>query len=318
MIHRRTLLAGAAALGAGAIVRSGPAGAVQRPTIHPRADWGTDLPPTGPLTVEAPGDVRFLLVHHSAGPNDYAAEDVTGTLRGIYGFHTGGRGWPDVAYNFFVDRFGGVWEGRTGSIDAPVRGDATGGSQGFALLCCLLGTFTDQAPTPEARSGLVGLLAALADTYAIDTTPGATTSFVSRGSNRWPAGAAVTTATIAGHRDMSQTACPGDAFYPSVADGSLAAEVTAARGLTPTTTTTVVAPTTTASPPTTATPPPTTSVVSTSTPTTSGTSTTLTAAAAPISVAPRGDTSRGPAVLAAVGAALVVGGAVALRRRRSS
>src|SRR5688500_18291358 len=52
------------------------------------------------------------------------------------------------------------------------------------------------------------------------------TTFVSRGSNRWPAGASVTTSTIAGHRDMSMTTCPGDAAYPLVKE-AFPAEVTA-------------------------------------------------------------------------------------------
>ena len=51
------------------------------------------------------------------------------------------------------------------------------------------------------------------------TSPGATAQFVSRGSNRWPAGESVVATTVSGHRDMSMTACPGDAFYPFVHDG---------------------------------------------------------------------------------------------------
>ena len=58
----------------------------------------------------------------------------------------------------------------------------------------------------------------LADRYRIDTTAEAHLTFSSRGSNRWPAGTEVTTATIAGHRDMSLTACPGDTFYPYVSE----------------------------------------------------------------------------------------------------
>lgn len=60
---------------------------------------------------------------------------------------------------------------------------------------------------------LVKTLAWLADRYSIDTAPGATTSFVSRGSQRHRAGVSVTTSTIAGHRDMSYTVCPGDGVY---------------------------------------------------------------------------------------------------------
>jgi hypothetical protein len=218
------------------------------PPVQPRAAWGGDLPPLGPLEAEADGDVRFLLVHHTAGPNDYGADEVPEILRGIYRFHTGpDKGWPDVAYNFFVDRYGGVWEGRTGSLTSPVKGDATGGSQGFALLCCFLGTHTDTPPTAEAQGAMVGLLAWLADTYGIDTAPGATASFVSRGSSNHPAGTSVTTPTISGHRDMSATTCPGDAAYALVT-GSFPAAVTAAKAAAPVPSAEVDQPVTTAPP----------------------------------------------------------------------
>jgi hypothetical protein len=183
-------------------------------TVRPRSDWAQGLA-SGPMEQERPEDVRFLIVHHTASPNGYAAGDVPSQLRGFHGFHTGpDKGWPDVAYNFFVDRYGTVWEGRAGSLAGPVKPDATGGSQGFSQICCFVGDHTTEPPTPEARRYMTQLLAGLAERYGID--PSGTTSFVSRGSNKWPAGADVTTSAIAGHRDMSQTTCPGDAAYPLV------------------------------------------------------------------------------------------------------
>ena len=188
-----------------------------RPEITPRDAWGQDLPVTGEILVEE--DVRFLLVHHTASTNDYRQDQVADQIRDFYQFHTGPeKGWPDVAYNFFVDRYGGIWEARAGSVDGPVRGDATGGSQGFALLCSLIGNHTDAEVTPEALESLSGLLAWLAERHGIDTTPGTLVDFTSRGSNRWPEGSPVTTPTISGHRDMSQTSCPGDATYRLLAN----------------------------------------------------------------------------------------------------
>jgi len=185
--------------------------------IVPRAAWGRDLAPKGPLEIERREDVRFLLVHHTASTNAYESADVASLIRGFHRLHTGPtRGWPDVAYNFFVDRFGVVWEGRSGSVDRPVKGDATGGSQGFAQLCCFIGDHRTVAPTSAARRAMVSLLAWLGVRYGIALGPGAKTSFVSRGSNRWPAGTRVMTTTIAGHRDMSLTECPGDAAYELV------------------------------------------------------------------------------------------------------
>ncbi len=186
--------------------------AALRPDIRPRSDWAGDDNPPGQLEVE--DDVRFLLVHHTASTNDYGPDDVVDQLLGFHRFHTGPeKGWPDIAYNFLIDRFGGIWEGRAGSADGPVRGDATGGSQGYALLCSLIGDHAAQPVTDAARTSLVQLLAWLGATYEVDTAPGAMVSFPSRGSSRWPAETEVVARTISGHRDMSTTTCPGDQAY---------------------------------------------------------------------------------------------------------
>lgn len=122
-----------------------------------------------------------------------------------------------------------MWEGRQGSLDGAVAGSATGGNQGFTQLVCVIGD-TNVAPvTAAAQASLVQVLAWLADRYDVSTAPGAEVTFTSRGSNKWPAGTSVTTPTIAGHRDMSRTTCPGDNLYSYVA-GSLSADVELARG----------------------------------------------------------------------------------------
>jgi hypothetical protein len=182
--------------------------------IYPRDAWGADLPPKGPIHAETP---KFLLVHHTASPNNYA--HAAAVIRTTYFWHTSrdpSKGWPDVAYEFFIGRDGDVWEGRKGAMAGPVRADATGGNQGFAQLVCMLGDFTHVLPTAAAQTSLVKVLAWLAMRNGIDTRPGATTSFVSRGSQRFAPGVRVTTGTIAPHRAMSYTGCPGDAFAPVV------------------------------------------------------------------------------------------------------
>lgn len=202
--------------------------------INPRSSWAADLPPKGALSGE---DVRFLIVHHSASHNGHTAADVPGILRGWYHYHTGPeKGWPDIAYNFIIDSAGGVWEGRQGSLDGPVAGSATGGNQGFTQLVCVIGNTNEAPATAAARLSLVRVLSWLADRYDVSTAPGAEVTFTSRGSNRWPSGTSVTTPTIAGHRDMSQTTCPGDDLY-SYVTGALRADVEATRGGSPPATT---------------------------------------------------------------------------------
>jgi len=122
-LTRRTLIAAGAAAAATLITCPTPAQAqpaLEPPPIHPRDDWAQGLQPVGPLSVEAPEDVRFLLIHHSATPNGDLAEQIPARIRGFFNYHTNEKGWPDVAYNFFVDPYGGLWEGRQGSLDAPV------------------------------------------------------------------------------------------------------------------------------------------------------------------------------------------------------
>jgi len=177
--------------------------------IHPRSEWGADLPPKSAI---APETVRFLLVHHTASTN--AVPDPRQVIRQTYAFHTGpAKRWPDICYHFMIDPAGSVWETRTGSLDGQVVADATGGNQGYAQLVCMIGNFTDHAPTPAAQESLARTLLFLADRYDIDTDPTATTTFASRGSNKFPSGAVVTTSTISGHRDVTYTACPGDTSY---------------------------------------------------------------------------------------------------------
>lgn len=181
--------------------------------VTPRSGW---VPAKAPIVenLDVEPLVAVLVVHHSETSNTYAVEEVAKVLRSFRSYHMSRKkGWPDVAYNFFVDRFGGVWEGRTGSLTAPVAGSATGGNQGGSQLVCLVGNHNTVPPTEAALASLTNLLAALADHYVFPVEPEATTDFESRGSTRWPSGATVRTRSIEGHRAMSMTSCPGDAAF---------------------------------------------------------------------------------------------------------
>lgn len=176
-------------------------------SIHPRADWGADLAPKWAMGAE---DVKFLLVHHTASSNN--VPDPRSVIRGVYAFHTSAaKRWPDVVYNFFVAPDGSVWEGRAGSLGGPVIADATGGNQGFSQLVCLIGNHVDVPPTAAAQDSLVKTLAWLAGRHSLNTYPDGATTFVSRGSNKFRAGTTITTPIISAHRDVTFTACPGDA-----------------------------------------------------------------------------------------------------------
>lgn len=240
LLTRRQLIGKTTALGR----RDGPVVPIAGLAINPRQSWAVDRPPLGPPESE---DVRFLIVHHSASGNGHRSVDAPRIIRSYYDYHTSDeKGWADIAYNFLIDAEGGVWEGRAGSLDGPVRGDATGGNQGFTQLVCLIGDYDTSEPTGESLSSLVTLLAWLADRYEISTSSGAAVVFTSRGSNRHPEGTRVTTPTITGHRTMSRTTCPGDNLNSYVL-GDLTADVEAERRMRSTSTTVASTSTTVAS-----------------------------------------------------------------------
>ncbi len=89
---------------------------------------------------------KVAILHHTATTNNYAPQDVPAIIRSIYAFHVEAEDWCDVGYNFLVDRFGRIWEGRYGGIDKPVLGAHAGGFNTNTFGVGMIGTF-DQCAT---------------------------------------------------------------------------------------------------------------------------------------------------------------------------
>ena len=180
-----------------------------RPAIRPRADWGSESPPNGTLRII---DDDLLIVHHTDAPEGaYQPSEVPTLIQAIFNFQTSGDlAWPDIGFNFIVDEFGTIWEGRQGSIDAPIACETEGGDPGHTQHVAFLGQFSAAPPTPLATEAMVSLLAWLANRDGVATQPGDLTNFISEGSDKFPAGEKVTVRTIAGHREIADVGCPGD------------------------------------------------------------------------------------------------------------
>src|SRR3954453_14023553 len=87
---------------------------VSPPALISRPEWGADsVPPRAGPTY---GVVQAAFVHHTVGTNDYAPEDSAGIVLGIARYHRDTNGWNDIGYNFLVDKYGQVFEGRAGGI----------------------------------------------------------------------------------------------------------------------------------------------------------------------------------------------------------
>ncbi|WP_238992791.1 N-acetylmuramoyl-L-alanine amidase [Jiangella aurantiaca] len=170
------------------------------PVIYSRAAWGADeslREQTDPLY----GDVQGGFVHHTAGTNTYTEADVPAILRGIYEYHVVGRGWRDIGYNFFVDRFGRIWEGRWGGIDRAVVGAHVAGYNSYSVGVAALGEFTAAQPGQAVLDAYARLFAWKFGLHDVD--PNGTFAYPNQ----------QTLPTIAGHRDGGATECPGELLY---------------------------------------------------------------------------------------------------------
>ena len=126
--------------------RCPPATYTPKPKIYSRAQWGADerMRDKGSLHYF---EVHAGFVHHTVNANDYTRAQVPGILRSIYAYHTRSRGWSDVGYNFLVDRFGRIWEGRYGGVDRPVVGAHTLGYNDNSFAMSAIGNFELRRPS---------------------------------------------------------------------------------------------------------------------------------------------------------------------------
>jgi hypothetical protein len=195
------------------------------PPIVTREEWGAEQcgPPRFAATY---GTVQAAFVHHTVDANDYGPGDSAAIVRAICRYHRTTRGWRDIGYNFLVDRYGQIFEGREGGIDQAVIGAHAQGYNAVSTGVANIGTFTGVAQTPDAVHATAELLAWKLSLHGAPVRGQVTV--LSRGgpTNRYPAGTPVTFERISGHRDADDTTCPGNALYAQLPEiRRLAAEI---------------------------------------------------------------------------------------------
>ena len=182
-----------------------------RPPIVPRDQWGGAqcTPRSGPSY----GEVKGVFVHHTVTMNEYTREEAPGMVLGVCKYHRNSNGWDDIGYNFLVDKYGTIYEGRAGGVDRPVIGAQAQGFNAQSSGISNLGTHTSVPQTNEALDAMARLIRWKLPTHGQPTSGTTTMTSAGGGSNRFPAGQQVTLQRISGHRDGNNTACPGDALY---------------------------------------------------------------------------------------------------------
>ena len=177
------------------------AAAVGQPKIISRSAWGA----SGGSSCSAPVYGSSMLgttLHHTAGSNSYTKAQSAGILRSTQAYHTKGQGWCDIGYNFLVDKYGQIFEGRKGGITKMVRGAHAGvnAANERTVGVSMMGNY-DVAQVPSAMKSAVADLIAWRHSLAGLPAKG-TYSLGGKKVNR-----------IMGHRDVKSTACPGRYGY---------------------------------------------------------------------------------------------------------
>ena len=190
---------------------------VDSPSILSRASWNANerIVRADPYYADA---LNLALVHHTAGGTPANPDESGAIVKGIQRYHVTGNGWNDIGYNFLVDPFGQIFEGRGGGIDRNVVGAHARGFNTGAVGVAILGDYrgSEGTPTDQAIAGLSELLAWRLDVGHIE--PATLRTIISGGTSRYPAGEAVQLRTISGHRDTDFTSCPGNNLYSYLDD----------------------------------------------------------------------------------------------------
>jgi hypothetical protein len=180
------------------------------PTIIPRSAWGANelIKRRAPRYADRIG---FAVVHHTAGANGYSRAQSAAIVRAIQAYHVKGNGWDDVGYNFLVDKYGQVFEGRAGGADRNVIGAHAQGFNTGSTGVAILGSYQGARPSAAAEASLAKLIAWRLDVAHVD--PLSTFNWLSSGNPRFPSRVPVFLRAIVGHRDVGFTDCPGSAVY---------------------------------------------------------------------------------------------------------
>jgi flagellar hook assembly protein FlgD len=180
------------------------------PAIVSRAGWHANEEIVRARPVIAPR-LKLAVVHHTAGTNSYTPAQAAAIVRGIEVYHVKGNGWNDIGYNFLVDRYGTVYEGRGGGMQRNVVGAHAEGFNTGSVGVALIGNFQAATPPKAMQQALVKLLAWRLDLAHVD--PLSKVVYASGGNAKYRAGKVVTVRAISGHRDTGPSECPGNVAW---------------------------------------------------------------------------------------------------------
>jgi len=180
------------------------------PLIVPRSSWGANelIKRAAPRYADRLG---FAVVHHTAGSNNYTRQQSAAMVRAIQVYHVKANGWNDLGYNFLVDKYGQVFEGRAGGVDRNVIGAHAEGFNTGSAGVAVMGNYENGKLPVAAETAVANVLAWRLDVAHVD--PVSTVDWITTGNPRFRSGVPVALRAIVGHRDVVFTECPGGGIY---------------------------------------------------------------------------------------------------------
>ena len=127
---------------------------------------------------------EFIVIHHTGFPN----VDKDSTVAEIHKFHQEVNGWAGIGYHYLIRKNGMIEQGRRPEM---IGAHALHNNQ-KSVGICLAGNFDIGKPTKEQLAAVKELTAWLCQKYNLDP--------MAKG-------------VIIGHRDVNDTACPGEHMY---------------------------------------------------------------------------------------------------------
>lgn len=186
--------------------------AVSVPTVISRAQWGAAA---AVCTPDVASTLVGAVVHHTAGSNSYTTQaQAMQMIRNDQAYHINTRGWCDIGYNFIVDKWGNIYEGRANSLTQAVIGVHAGGFNTGTVGVAMLGTY-DDVPSNATIDAVGRLIGYRLGVYGVDPN-GSMQYTTGNGENARYTNTTVTLPRVFGHRDVAYTACPGNGGYAAL------------------------------------------------------------------------------------------------------
>ncbi len=179
------------------------------PTFITRKEWNAGSVNSSRLSYAK--EIKAICIHHTGGSNNYSKAQSPQIVRGMFAYHHDTLGWADLGYNIVVDKYGQIFEGRSGGLHRNVAGAHARGFNTGSCGISVMGDYMD-IPVPTAALNAIATAAAwkLGSAFIQDVY----------GSEEWTVTISRVKRTgtfsmphVFAHRDVNYTDCPGDTYY---------------------------------------------------------------------------------------------------------